>query len=84
MVVWDMKTTIEIPDSLFEEAKSWAAQRGVTLRQIVEEGLRQIIQAKETPKAFRLRDSSFGKPGKRAGSRPWGEIRDTIYEGRGS
>jgi len=77
-----VKTTIEISDSLFEEAKSWAAARGVPLRQIVEEGLRTVIQTKERATPFRLRDGSFGKPGKRD-SRPWPEIRGIIYGGRG-
>ncbi len=34
-----MKTTLEIPDELFREAKSKAALRGVPFRQIVTEAL---------------------------------------------
>ena len=36
-----MKTTVEIPDALFRRAKSRAAQRGVSLKQIVTEALRE-------------------------------------------
>lgn len=39
-----MRTTIDLPDPLFKEAKSVAALRGVTLREIVEESLRRQLQ----------------------------------------
>ena len=78
-----MKTTIEIPDSLFQEAKACAKSRGVPLRQIVEEGLRTIVQqGRESRKRFRLRDGSFGGKGLQSG-RSWSDIRQTIYQGRG-
>jgi len=53
-----MKTTIERSDSHFEEAKDWA--NGRSFREVVEEGLRTVIRAKERTKPFRLRDASFG------------------------
>jgi len=34
-----VKTTVEIPDLLFAEVKAHAEIRGVTFRQMVEEGL---------------------------------------------
>ena len=78
-----MKTTIELPDSLFAEAKACAEARGVPLRQIVEEGLRTVIQQSRTSrKRFRLRDCSFGGLGL-AENLTWPEIRKTIYRGRG-
>lgn len=39
-----MRTTIDLPDPLFKEAKAAAALRGVTLREIVEEALRRQLQ----------------------------------------
>jgi hypothetical protein len=78
-----MKTTVEIPDSLFREAKACADSRGVTFRQIIEEGLRAIIQQKRHPrKRFRLRDGSFGGQALQ-GDMSWPDIRRTIYQGRG-
>ncbi len=77
-----MKTTVEIPDSLFQEAKACAEARGVPFRRILEEGLRAVIQAQEMAGRFRLRDGSFGEPGGRV-AKPWASIRETIYEGRG-
>ena len=38
-----MKTTIEIPDSLFRKAKSKAAERGQTLKQLVTEALEEKL-----------------------------------------
>ena len=38
-----MKTTIEIPDSLFRKAKSKAAERGQTLKALVAEALQEKL-----------------------------------------
>ena len=40
-----MKTTLEIPDLLFRKAKSKAAERGQTLRQLVTEALQEKLGA---------------------------------------
>jgi hypothetical protein len=77
-----VKTTIEITDSLLTQAKQLAAARSTTLRQIVEEGLRNVIETKQR-KPFRLRDGSFGGQGMRR-KMTWDEIRDEIYQGRGA
>ncbi len=39
-----VRTTIDLPDPLFKEAKAAAALRGVTLRDVVEEALRRQLQ----------------------------------------
>jgi len=56
-----MKTTVEIADSLFVQAKALAQKEGLTFLVLVEEGLRSVIEARtSTPfKPFRLRDGSF-------------------------
>jgi len=78
-----VKTTIDIPDSLFQEAKACAESRGVPFRQIVEEGLRSVVQhGRESRKRFRLRDGSFSGKGLQNGQ-SWSDIRQTIYQGRG-
>lgn len=41
-----MKTTLEIPDSLFRRAKSAAAERGVPLRQLVADALAEKLSGK--------------------------------------
>ena len=85
-MVHHMKTTIEIPDALFEEAKSLAAKSRTTLKALVEAGLRDELRRRsEKGKPYRLPDASVrGK-----GLRPeypdlsWDRIREVVYEGHG-
>jgi hypothetical protein len=49
-----MKTTIEVPDDLYRRAKSLAALRGRRLKDLVEEGLRLVL---EGPGKFRRQRS---------------------------
>jgi len=44
-----MKTTIELPDDLHRRAKAAAARRGSTLKELIEEGLRLVIQRSGKP-----------------------------------
>ena len=44
MVIWAMKTTLEMPDFLFRRAKSVAAQRGIPLRQFVTEAVQEKLK----------------------------------------
>jgi len=74
---------MDIPDSLFAEAKACAQSRGVPLRQIVEDGLRLVIQRDSKMRApFKLRDGSFGGKGLRQ-EPGWPALREAIYKGRG-
>ena len=40
-----MKTTVEVPDELYRRAKAEAALRGRKLKDLVEEGLRLVLNA---------------------------------------
>jgi hypothetical protein len=40
-----MKTTVELPDTLYRQAKAEAALRGRKLKDMVEEGLRLVLEA---------------------------------------
>jgi hypothetical protein len=40
-----MKTTVELPDDLYRQAKAEAALRGRKFRELVEEGLRLALEA---------------------------------------
>jgi hypothetical protein len=78
-----MKTTVEIADSLFAEAKAYTKAHGLSFRELLEEGLRStLLQDRRTAKGFRLRDGSFQGQGLQ-GDLSWPEIRQRIYEGRG-
>jgi hypothetical protein len=43
-----MKTTLEIPDTIFRRAKSAAADRGIPLREFVTEAVREKLVSKAT------------------------------------
>lgn len=80
-----MKTTLEISDPLLREAKKKAALEGVTLRSLVEQGLRQVLSGKKPRAAFQLRKASFKGRGQKAdfADVSWDRIRQAIYEERG-
>jgi hypothetical protein len=86
-MVSHMKTTIHIPDSLFNEARKVARQEKTTLKALVEEGLRNVVAGRreKRSKAFKLRKAAF----KGQGLQPhlagvaWDQILDLSYEGRG-
>jgi len=81
-----MKTTVEIPDSLLEQARRLASQERTTVRALVEEGLRRVVAERNRARPFKLRKVSFKGNGLRpqmAGA-AWQQIRDAAYEGRGA
>jgi hypothetical protein len=78
-----MKTTIDIADSLLDEARRVAAARRTTLRALVEQGLRREIEESAKPQR-KMRDLRFGSGGMRPGFETWEQIRDEIYRGRGA
>ena len=80
-----MKTTIEISDSLLEEARRLAAKEGTTVRAYVEQGLRQVIAERKSRGTFKLRKASFKGKGLQDGVKDgsWERIREMIYERQG-
>ena len=84
-MAWYMKITVQIPDNLFEEARKVAQRERITLKALIEEGLRRIITDRKRRAVFRLRKASFKGNGLRpdiAGA-SWDQIRELTYEGRG-
>lgn len=45
-----MKTTIDVPDDLYRRAKAEAALRGRKLKDLVEEGLRLVLDTPRKPR----------------------------------
>ena len=85
-MVTHMKTTVEIPETLFKQAKEIAAREHTTLRALVEDGLRRVIELRRNQaRPFKLRKASFFgeglQPDVAEGS--WERIRELIYEERG-
>ena len=81
-----MKTTIEISDDLARTAKAYAARNNITLRSLIESGLRLTLRADRQRRGFKLKDASVRGDGLQPPYRDadWPRIRDSIYEGRGS
>jgi hypothetical protein len=80
-----MRTSIDMPDALLAQARRVARSRGSTLRELVIEGLRGVLERQARAPRFRLRDASYGKGGLVEGidESDWERIRDASYEGRG-
>jgi hypothetical protein len=81
-----MKTTIEISDPLLETARQVAVREKTTVRALVEEGLRQVIEARSQSSGFKLRKVTFKGNGlqPQAAGASWEQIRELIYEGHGT
>lgn len=84
-MVAHMKTTIEITDALLVEARRLAAREGITLRALVEQGLRQAIRERRKRTEFSLRKATFRGEGLQPGvaERGWEHMRELVYQGRG-
>lgn len=77
-----MKTTVEIPDDLFREAKEYSARHRLPLREVIARGLRSILH--ETPRRRKFRLKTITTKGKGlVEDLDWPSIRARIYEGRG-
>ena len=78
-----MKTTIDIPDPLFRELKQYAAQRGVSMRVVVQQSLQATIRG-ESPRRRRFKLKTITTKGEGLiCDADWGTIRSLIYEGHG-
>jgi hypothetical protein len=78
-MVTHMKTTVEIADSLLAAARRRARARGVTLRTLIEEGLRRVLREEAAAGSFRLRRASFKGTGRASDTREWDAVRALIY-----
>ena len=80
-----MKTTVEIPDALLDEARRIAERQDTTLRTLIIEGLRKSLAERKRATPFRLRKATFRGKGLQAeaAGATWNRIRDMAYEGRG-
>ena len=81
----NMKTTVDIPESLLRDAKRLAAQKHVTLRSLFEQGLRHVVSTQKSNPEFRLRKASYKGNGlqKEFLGQDWQEIRSAAYERHG-
>jgi hypothetical protein len=81
----NMKTTLDISDPLFKQAKATARREGTTVRALVERGLRLVLGERRTRPGFRLRDAAVQGKGlqREAAQLSWDQLRMLTYEGHG-
>jgi hypothetical protein len=80
-----MRTSVEIPDALLRRAKKLARERGVTLRQLLLDGLRSVVERPDSAPTYRMKDCSFGEGGLVEGL-SWSDVErvdELVYEDRG-
>lgn len=73
-----MKTTVELTDQLAAEARRIARARGLTLRELIERGLRAELRRLEEPSSYRWEPLVGGRPADPFPSRPPHEL---AYDG---
>ena len=80
-----MKTTVDISESLHDEARKIAAGEKTSIKALIEEGLRKVIEERKQQQHFKLRKATFKGKGLQAGlaGASWDKIREKVYEGRG-
>jgi hypothetical protein len=80
-----MRTTVDIPDPVFEEAKKLALREGTSLRELVEVGLRMVLNERRVQGVILLRDARVGGRGLQPELRDaaWEGLRRAAYHGQG-
>jgi hypothetical protein len=81
-----MKTTVEISEDLFTRTREAAQREGITLRALIEEGLRIALAKREQQATYRWPDLSVGGEGlaPEVAEGSWDLLRDRIYAGQGA
>ena len=80
-----MKTTVDIAEPLLKRAKKLAAKEKVSLKSLIESGLRRVLREHQEEQAFQLRRVTFDGNGIREDFRDssWQDLVDHVYQGRG-
>jgi hypothetical protein len=79
-----VKTTIELPDAMLLAAKRYAAAHDITLREVIEAGLRSVMASERQAKEpFRLKRCAFRGKGP-SQDLDWKQVREKMYGGRGA
>ncbi len=74
-----MKTTIELPDQLAKQIKAYAAERGLSMREVHERALRSLLTAPQgSSSGFRLKTITTDGKGIQVAD-GWPSIRSMIY-----
>lgn len=80
-----MRTTIDLPNPIFQKAKRMARTRGVTLKHLVEDALRRYLAEEKEAANYQLTNASFAGDGLVSGLdwSDWDQLRELVYEDKG-
>jgi hypothetical protein len=80
-----MKIKIEVDDSLLRAARELTKREGVTIRELVERGLKRVLAESRPGPPFKLRRASFKGNGLQLAlsEATWQDLRDLSYGDRG-
>lgn len=83
-MVTHMKTTVELSDELLREVQRVARDEGVSMKSLMEEGLRVVLERHRKAGQFRLRDGSVPGNGLQEDFRDatWEQLRAAAYGDR--
>lgn len=83
-MVTHMKTTVELPDELLLAVQRVARDEGVSMKSLMEEGLRAVLERHQQAGRFHLRVGSVAGNGLQAGFRDatWDQLRAAAYGDR--
>lgn len=81
-----MKTTIDVAGNILVRSRDRARRDGLTLRELVEEGLELALAERERRRRAPVKPVTFRGRGLAPEFRRarWARIRDAAYQGRGS
>lgn len=85
-MVTHMKTTIDMPDSLFRRTKTLAMKRRVPMRELIAEGLLHVLEHEGNEAPRRVNPVTFKGQGlsPEFSKGSWTTLRDAIYEEHGA
>lgn len=79
-----MRTTVDLPDELLLEVQRMAREQNRTMRSVMEEALRSMMEKYRHGQAFELADASVGGNGLQQAFRDasWDDLRAAAYGSR--
>jgi len=81
-MVAHMKTTVDIADDVLLRAKAFAEESETTLRRLIEEGLRRVLDQADSPESGQIDWVTFNGKGLQPEflDKGWDSIRNAIYK----
>ncbi len=83
-----MKTSLELSEHIFSKVRRLAQKRGTSVRALVEEGLRLILESDERKRVIKPKILTFGGDGMTdqfvTRGLSWDTLREEVYQDHGA